>query len=238
MPREGSMGVLSELKCGTVRCLTVIPFLTALLKWNVVTDELKNGGTTIHPTVILLSSRCPWISNDQAGPWMRCQCKDTWVEDVQISQMTNAICLGNVDLSLLLILPRLLDLIVIMGIDNFEIVEEIGRGAFGTVFKVKRRTDGLVYAMKMVSVARLTDKEKENTLNEIRILSSVSSPFIVSYKEAFYDPKSSSLCMILEFADGGDLAVHLLRFRQSSNRKRKLERPSLKISFGGPSTRF
>jgi NIMA (never in mitosis gene a)-related kinase len=60
-----------------------------------------------------------------------------------------------------------------MGLDNFDILEELGQGAFGTVYKVKRKEDQLIYAMKRVYVKRLTDKEKENTLNEIRILSSI-----------------------------------------------------------------
>ena len=41
--------------------------------------------------------------------------------------------------------------------------------------------------MKKIFVKRLSDKEKDNTLNEIRILSSIDSSFVVSYKEAFYD---------------------------------------------------
>jgi NIMA (never in mitosis gene a)-related kinase len=40
---------------------------------------------------------------------------------------------------------------------------------------------------------KLSDKEKENALNEVRILASVSHPNIVSYKEAFMDEASSSL---------------------------------------------
>ena len=48
-------------------------------------------------------------------------------------------------------------------------------------------------------------KEKENSLNEIRILASINSPYIVSYKEAFYDNQSSSLCIIMDLAEGGDL---------------------------------
>ena len=47
--------------------------------------------------------------------------------------------------------------------------------------------------------------EKANALNEIRILASVDNPYIVSYKEAFYDDASSSLCIIMDFAGGGDL---------------------------------
>ncbi len=39
----------------------------------------------------------------------------------------------------------------------------------------------------------LSDKEKENALNEVRILASIAHPNIVSYKEAFIDDSSSSL---------------------------------------------
>jgi NIMA (never in mitosis gene a)-related kinase len=41
--------------------------------------------------------------------------------------------------------------------------------------------------MKKIKIGNLSTKEKENALNEIRILASIESPYIVSYKEAFYD---------------------------------------------------
>lgn len=52
-----------------------------------------------------------------------------------------------------------------MGIDDFYILEELGQGAFGTVFKVKRKHDNLIYAMKKIFVKKLSEKEKDNTLN-------------------------------------------------------------------------
>ena len=39
----------------------------------------------------------------------------------------------------------------------------------------------------------LSVKEKENSLNEVRILASIKSPFVISYKEAFIDDSSQSL---------------------------------------------
>ena len=33
---------------------------------------------------------------------------------------------------------------------------------------------------------------------------------MVEYKEAFYDEKSETLCIVMEFADGGDLQVILI----------------------------
>ena len=59
--------------------------------------------------------------------------------------------------------------------------------------------------MKKVIVTKLNEREKENALNEIRILASINHPNVVSYKEAFYDSNSFSICTIMEFADDGDL---------------------------------
>jgi len=39
----------------------------------------------------------------------------------------------------------------------------------------------------------LTDKEKQNALNEVRILASIRQPNIIGYKEAFVDEMSNSL---------------------------------------------
>jgi NIMA (never in mitosis gene a)-related kinase len=59
--------------------------------------------------------------------------------------------------------------------------------------------------MKKVKMSLMSAKERENALNEIRILASLSSPYIVEYKDSFLDPEMSILCVIMEFASGGDL---------------------------------
>jgi len=90
-------------------------------------------------------------------------------------------------------------------IKDFRICEEIGSGAYSKVNKVKRKDDGQLYALKRVFLSKLTSKEKENALNEVRILASISSENVVSYKEAFWETSPSSLCIVMEHADGGDL---------------------------------
>ena len=52
----------------------------------------------------------------------------------------------------------------------------------------------------------LSEKEKQNALNEIRLLASVKHPNVVEYKESFIDEASSCLCLVMEYADDGDLA--------------------------------
>ena len=73
------------------------------------------------------------------------------------------------------------------------------------MYKVKRKDDGKEYALKKVKIDKLKDKEKENSLNEIRILASIQHPHIIAYKQAFIDETSSSLCLITEYANSGDL---------------------------------
>ena len=50
----------------------------------------------------------------------------------------------------------------------------------------------------------LSEKERENALNEVRILASIKNPNVVGYKEAFIDD-DKYLCIIMEYADDGDL---------------------------------
>ena len=92
-----------------------------------------------------------------------------------------------------------------MSIKDFIIVKKLGSGSFSEVFKVKRVSDNTEYAMKKVKLAALSTKEKENALNEIRILASVVHKNVIGYKEAFFDEQTNILCIVMEIADGGDL---------------------------------
>jgi len=94
-------------------------------------------------------------------------------------------------------------------LSEFEILKRLGEGSFGTVYQVKRKSDGKIYAMKKVKMLSLSTKEKENALNEVRILASIKSPNIISYKDSFYDESSSCLCIIMDFATKGDVLMQI-----------------------------
>ena len=73
-----------------------------------------------------------------------------------------------------------------------------------------------MYALKKVKMGNLSQKEKENALNEVRILASIDNSSIVAYKEAFFEDSSTSLCLVMEFADDGDLYQKILK-QQKAN---------------------
>ena len=100
--------------------------------------------------------------------------------------------------------------------NDFQIISKLGEGAYSTVFKVKRNIDKKIYALKKVKILNLSEKEKENALNEVRILASVKSNFVVSYKEAFFDEKDNTLCIVMEFADRGDLYQKIVQHKKSA----------------------
>ena len=68
-----------------------------------------------------------------------------------------------------------------------------GEGAYSSVYKVKRLSDNATYALKKVKMMNLSDKEKYNALNEVRILASIRHPNVIMYKEAFLEEKTNSL---------------------------------------------
>lgn len=105
-----------------------------------------------------------------------------------------------------------------MSLQDFELHEKLGEGAFSTVYKVTRKADNSVYALKQVKLSGLTRKEKENALNEIRILASFDHSNIIAFKEAFMDEKSATLCIVMEMAEGGDLLKLIAKHKKDKTR--------------------
>ena len=100
-----------------------------------------------------------------------------------------------------------------MSLNNFEILSKLGDGAYSSVYKVRRKEDNLTYALKKVPMHNLSKKEKKNALNEVRILASIKHPNVISYKEAFFDD-SGFLCLVMEYADGGDLYQKIVKYQK------------------------
>ena len=71
--------------------------------------------------------------------------------------------------------------------NDFEFIKELGSGSFGRVILVRpHSSQNQVYAMKQIKMNQLTAREKDNALNEVRLLASIDSPNIISYKRAFF----------------------------------------------------
>jgi NIMA (never in mitosis gene a)-related kinase len=100
-------------------------------------------------------------------------------------------------------------------IRDFKKEKVIGKGSFGSVYLVRRRQDNKIYALKSVILEKLSKKEQENSVNEVRILASVNHPNVIGYKEAFWDDEKSALNIVMEYADDGDLHSKIEKMKKA-----------------------
>jgi len=93
---------------------------------------------------------------------------------------------------------------------EFKNLTLIGKGSFGRVYRAVRLSDNQEYALKELDMRPMQRKEREDCVNEVRILaSSCSNPSIVRYYDAFME--GDSLWIVTELARGGDVAAKLKR---------------------------
>lgn len=95
-------------------------------------------------------------------------------------------------------------------IDRYVLERELGKGAFGTVFRARHTITGRSVALKLLHPHLARDAEVvERFFREARAAASTQSPHIVDVLDAGMDPLSRSPFLALELLDGVDLEDHL-----------------------------
>ena len=88
--------------------------------------------------------------------------------------------------------------------DSYKIMEKLGEGSYGTVWKVKQRKTNLIRAMKKITKNTNSKSETVNEIiNEIELLKKLDHPNIVKIFEFFIEPDGYYL--ITEYCGGGEL---------------------------------
>ena len=103
--------------------------------------------------------------------------------------------------------------------NSFEILSLIGVGSFGKVCKVRMKTTGKIYAMKILNKNFLIKhKMLRYAITECNILKKSSSPFIITLHYAFQTPEN--LYMIIDYCPGGDFDTLIqVRFFEEAEAK-------------------
>lgn len=95
---------------------------------------------------------------------------------------------------------------------NFQTIKVIGKGAFGEVKLVQRKTDGKIYALKSLIKSEMFRKDQLAHVRAERdiLADSKDNPWLVKLHASFQD--TAFLYMLMEFLPGGDLMTMLIKY--------------------------
>lgn len=98
----------------------------------------------------------------------------------------------------------------------YDILQEIGTGGFGTVFKVKDKRTGLIRAMKEIPKTNLDQNTSAKMIEEIDILKDLDHPNIMRIFEVIETTKF--YYVITELLSGGELFDKLIKHKRISEK--------------------
>ncbi|XP_044222543.1 serine/threonine-protein kinase Nek5-like isoform X2 [Thunnus albacares] len=89
--------------------------------------------------------------------------------------------------------------------NNYEVIRQIGEGAFGKAFLVRDKGGGgdRQCVVKQINLREMSAREKEASMKEVTLMSKMKHPNIVAFIWSFQE--SGSLHIVMEYCDGGDL---------------------------------
>ena len=92
--------------------------------------------------------------------------------------------------------------------ESYKKIQLLGEGSFGKAYLVECLSTGAQCVIKQVDMAKMSEAEKKETLQEAKILEALNHPNVVHFREVF-KTKGSKLCIVMDYADGGDLGKRI-----------------------------
>ncbi|KAJ8606278.1 hypothetical protein CTAYLR_010324 [Chrysophaeum taylorii] len=93
--------------------------------------------------------------------------------------------------------------------EQLEPIKVLGEGAFGKVYLMRHKVERQLVCVKVIKVKNIPRKEREACRMEVALLKRLNHPNIVGYRDSFLAKNKESLCIVMQFADGGDLAAQI-----------------------------
>lgn len=95
-----------------------------------------------------------------------------------------------------------------LSLSDFEYLKKLGKGAFGVVYLVRRKSTKDIYALKLISCTKgMTNNQLKNLLNERNVFEKITGNFVVHAISTFL--YKSFVCFVMEYIPGGDLRAML-----------------------------
>ena len=94
-------------------------------------------------------------------------------------------------------------------------IDTLGKGSFGKAFLVECQSDKSLAVIKQIDLTGMSEEEIQDTYKEAKIMQVLNHPNIVCFREV-YKTKKKRLCIVMDYADGGDLQSAIKKARETS----------------------
>ena len=88
---------------------------------------------------------------------------------------------------------------------EYKIIKLLGEGSFGKCYLCEHLRDHTQVVIKEINLQALSDQERKEALGEAKVLEALQHTNIITFREV-YKTRQNKLCIVMDFADGGDLA--------------------------------
>ncbi|XP_070487919.1 serine/threonine-protein kinase 3 isoform X3 [Equus przewalskii] len=92
----------------------------------------------------------------------------------------------------------------------FDVLEKLGEGSYGSVFKAIHKESGQVVAIKQVPV----ESDLQEIIKEISIMQQCDSPYVVKYYGSYF--KNTDLWIVMEYCGAGSVS-DIIRLRNKTD---------------------
>nr|KAG5714809.1 hypothetical protein BaRGS_000297 [Batillaria attramentaria] len=90
--------------------------------------------------------------------------------------------------------------------DHYELLQEVGKGKFGNVYKCREKATDKYWAAKVV---KCREKEKDNLRLEVKVMNQLAHPKLLMLWDAFEEPRK--MVLIMEYVGAGELFERVIR---------------------------
>eukprot|EP00798_Chlamydomonas_sp_ICE-L_P012432 gene12432-15631_t len=92
--------------------------------------------------------------------------------------------------------------------------EQIGKGSYGKVYKVRSKADQEDLVMKKIALDGTPASEADASVREANLLALLRHPHVVPYREFFKHP-DGDLCLVMAYCEGGDLFKYIKQLKRN-----------------------
>lgn len=97
--------------------------------------------------------------------------------------------------------------------NDFQVLEEIGRGSFGSVRRVIYLPSQTTMVRKEIKYGHMNSKERQQLISECSIISQLHNENIVNFFNWDFDEVEEILYLYMEYCDGGDLTKMIKKYK-------------------------